>query len=136
MTVELRPRSTTAAFTLPAKSFPLGSAVENHSSIAVELERIVPTNRAVIPHIWVRGIGDAERTDTDAVLADHDGVQRSKLVDAGNDDPSFEWGEGPITPEYWGLSHRHPWLCTPVSEIPNSGRLRVAATSANSSEEP
>lgn len=48
--------ATIAAFTIPTESFPLGDVFEDHPDVTVELERVIPTNKAIIPYLWVRNI--------------------------------------------------------------------------------
>jgi hypothetical protein len=73
--------STIAEFTLPAESFPLGSVFENHLAVTVELERIVPTTKAIIPYVWLRGIGDVEEQEIEATFGEHPEVQSVQLID-------------------------------------------------------
>lgn len=46
-----------ASFTTPAETFAIGEAFEEGSSTTVELERLVPTDAAMIPFLWVWGDG-------------------------------------------------------------------------------
>ena len=51
--------ATVATFTIDAGAFPLGAVFEDLPGLHLELERIVPTNGAVVPYLWVRG-GDRD----------------------------------------------------------------------------
>lgn len=68
-----------ATFTVAADEFPLGSVFEEYPEATVELERIVPGPRVVVPYFWVRGV------TTDHILAafrEHPGVEEIQLVDS------------------------------------------------------
>ena len=52
-----------AEFTIDASEFPLGSVFEDLPDIALELERVVPTQQALIPYLWVHGV-TAEELET------------------------------------------------------------------------
>ncbi|WP_232700690.1 helix-turn-helix domain-containing protein [Halobacterium wangiae] len=73
--------ATIAEFTIPATSFPLGSLTEDYPEATVELERVIPTNQAIIPYFWVRGLGDAREEELEASFRDHPDVHRVELVD-------------------------------------------------------
>lgn len=55
--------ATIAEYTIPAESFPLGSVFKEFPDVEVELERVVPTNKAIIPYFWVRHAGEREETE-------------------------------------------------------------------------
>lgn len=67
--------ATVAEFTIPAKEFPLGSVFKDFPGVTVELERVVPTRKTIIPYFWVRdvsaetenAIGEAFRTHPDVL---------------------------------------------------------------------
>jgi predicted DNA binding protein len=44
-------------FTVPADKFPLGNIFQNFPDVEIELERVIPTNHAIIPYFWVWGAG-------------------------------------------------------------------------------
>jgi predicted DNA binding protein len=48
--------ATVAEFTIPAEEFPLGHAFEELPDVTIELERVVPTNKDVLPYFWVRNV--------------------------------------------------------------------------------
>jgi predicted DNA binding protein len=73
--------ATLAEFTVPSESFPLGSIFQNHPGVTVELDRVIPTSRAIIPYFWVRGISDTEEADIEAAFRDHPDVTNIRLVD-------------------------------------------------------
>ena len=70
-----------AEFTIPADAFPLGSIAENHPGVTVELERVIPTNRAIIPYFWIRGLEAAEEEELETAFRDHSDVLHVELVD-------------------------------------------------------
>ncbi|WP_137287507.1 helix-turn-helix domain-containing protein [Halorussus salinisoli] len=48
--------ATIAEFTVPADDFPLGHIFETLPDVTIEIERVVPTNRGVLPYFWVRNV--------------------------------------------------------------------------------
>ena len=70
--------ATIAEFTIPADDFPLGRIFEELPDATVELERVVPTNKAILPYFWVR---DNDADHVWDVLANHDAFQSLTLVD-------------------------------------------------------
>lgn len=48
--------ATIAEFTVPADDFPLGHIFETLPDVTIEIERVVPTNRAILPYFWVRNV--------------------------------------------------------------------------------
>jgi predicted DNA binding protein len=52
--------STIIEFTVPADEFPLGNIFVDFPDVEIELERVIPTNHAVIPYFWVWGADIAE----------------------------------------------------------------------------
>ncbi|MFC4451911.1 helix-turn-helix domain-containing protein [Halorussus aquaticus] len=46
--------STIATFTVPADAFPLGHIFDSFPEITIEIEQVVPTNKAILPYFWVR----------------------------------------------------------------------------------
>lgn len=48
--------STVAEFSIPADDFPLGHIFETLSGVTIEIERVVPTNEAILPYFWVRNV--------------------------------------------------------------------------------
>jgi HAMP domain-containing protein len=48
--------STVAEFSIPADDFPLGHVFETLSDVTIEIERVVPTNEAILPYFWVRNV--------------------------------------------------------------------------------
>jgi hypothetical protein len=47
------PIPTIAEFTVPAEAFPLGHIFQKFPDVEVQLERVIPTNTAMIPYFWV-----------------------------------------------------------------------------------
>lgn len=48
--------ATIAEFAIPADDFPLGHVFETLPNVTIEIERIVPTNHAILPYFWVRNV--------------------------------------------------------------------------------
>jgi len=88
---------TVMEFTSPAAEFPLGSVFESLPSVTVELERLIPHERLIIPYFWVRG---AETEDIESSFESHVGVSNIRLVDSVEDEHLMraEWDE-----EYFGI---------------------------------
>lgn len=74
---------TIAEFSVDPGGFPLGSVFAQLADAEVELERLVPTNDALVPYFWLRGA----RTDglVDA-FGDRPEVKRLELVDEVDDE--------------------------------------------------
>ena len=70
--------ATIAEFVVDSDAFPLGYLFDRIPDISIELDRIVPTNDALIPYVWVRG-GDVD--DIVAAVAAHPDLRSMKLVD-------------------------------------------------------
>lgn len=92
--------ATIAEFTIPTESFPLGNVFEGHPGVTVELERVIPTNKAIIPYFWVRNIGEAEEKEIENALRNHPDVQSLNTVDevSGEYLMRVEWN-----PSYEGM---------------------------------
>jgi predicted DNA binding protein len=71
--------ATVIDFTSPAAEFPLGSVFEALPEATVELERLVPYDKHVVPYFWVRG---AAATDIEGAFGDHPGLTSVRLVDS------------------------------------------------------
>jgi hypothetical protein len=65
-------------FRSPADEFPLGTVFENLPEVTVELERLIPHERFIIPYFWVRG---AEARDIEAAFEAHAGLVDIELID-------------------------------------------------------
>lgn len=89
--------ATEATFTVDSDEFPLGTVFEQLPGVTVELERVIPGPRVVIPYFWVRG---ARSDDIEAAFTDHPGVENLRLVDSVDDEYLLrvEWD-----PEYEGV---------------------------------
>lgn len=79
-----------AEFTVASEAFPLGHLFEHIPDITIELDRIVPTQEAVIPYVWVRG-GDPDTIV--AAVEPHPDLRSMRLVDQADDSSLFrvEW---------------------------------------------
>lgn len=79
-----------AEFTIDASEFPLGSVFEDFPDITLELERVVPTQTALMPYLWVHGVAAAE---LEALLDRPSGMDGLEIVDAVDGDylVRLEW---------------------------------------------
>lgn len=73
--------ATVGEFTIPSDSFPLGSLFTEFPDVTIELERIVPTNDALIPYVWVRGASPTEEARIEETAGSHTDVKAVTLVD-------------------------------------------------------
>lgn len=48
--------ATIAEFAIPADDFPLGHIFETLPDVTIEIERVVPTNKAILPYFWARNV--------------------------------------------------------------------------------
>jgi predicted DNA binding protein len=92
--------ATVAEFRVPADQFPLGRLFEGVPGAAVELERVVPTQPALIPYVWVRGVTPEGLDDIRAAATDVPAIESLRVVDSvdGRYLLRLEWG-----PEYQGV---------------------------------
>lgn len=83
---------TIAEFTIGGDDFPLGLIFEELPAVTVELDRLVPTNKAILPYFWVWG-GDMEHVED--VIANQPEILSVTLVDTVSDGGLFraEWDE-------------------------------------------
>lgn len=56
--------ATIAEFAISADDFPLGHIFETLPNVTIEIERVVPTNHALLPYFWVRNIPVERLEDT------------------------------------------------------------------------
>lgn len=84
--------ATVAEFAIGGDDFPLGQIFEKLPDVTVELDRLVPTNEAILPYFWVWG-GDMERVVD--VVADQPAILSVRLVDEVEGGGLFraEWDE-------------------------------------------
>lgn len=73
---------TEATFEAPVDAFPLGCVLQRDPSAIVELERVVPTGDATVPHVWIRG---ADVDEVGRLVAERPGVAAVELIDAVED---------------------------------------------------
>ncbi|TMT77988.1 bacterio-opsin activator [Haloterrigena sp. H1] len=73
--------ATVAEFTIPAEGFPLGSVFNDFPGVEVELERVVPTNKAIIPYFWVRGVSAETEHKIEEAFRRHTDVQSVHMID-------------------------------------------------------
>ena len=74
---------TVAEFAVEAETFPLGLVFTHLPHAEVELERLVPTNKALIPYFWLRGAQSDGLIDA---FDDRPEVKRIELVDEVEDE--------------------------------------------------
>lgn len=69
---------------------------EEFPGVTVDLERVIPGPRVVIPYFWDRGV---QADAIEAAFTDHPGVKRIELIDSIDDEYLLrvEWD-----PEYVG----------------------------------
>lgn len=67
-----------ASFTTDQADFPLSAVFEQLSSVTIELDRVVPTNDAVIPYFWISA-DDTEKLTTE--LSADIGINQVKIID-------------------------------------------------------
>ena len=85
--------ATIAEFTIPTDDFPLGRIFESLPNATVELERVVPTDNAILPYFWARN------TDADHIrdaLEDEPAFESVTLIDDLDDSGLFraQWNQG------------------------------------------
>lgn len=73
--------ATVAEFTVPGDTFPLGSVFERFPGVTVELERIVPTNEAIIPYFWIQRVGDVEEEHIESAFRSQPEIRSVGLID-------------------------------------------------------
>ena len=71
--------ATEATFTVASEAFPLGSVFTDHPDLTVELERVIPTSRAIVPYFWIRG-GPIEGVV--AACRDHPAIAEIEVIDS------------------------------------------------------
>ncbi len=74
---------TIAEFSVDAEAFPLGTVFTHLPDAKVELERLVPTNQALIPYFWLRGARSDSLLES---FGNRPEVKRLELVDEVEDE--------------------------------------------------
>lgn len=107
--------ATEATFTVGSGEFPLGTVFAQLPEVTVELERVVPGPRVVIPYFWVRGV---RSDDIEAAFSNHPGVKNLRLVDSVDDEYLLrvEWD-----PEYEGILSALAVTQVPLIEVVGTG---------------
>lgn len=84
--------ATIAEFTILAEDFPLGRIFADVPEATIELERLVPTTRTLLPYFWVWG-DDAQAIKND--VRSYPGIESISLVEVVDDGGLFraEWDE-------------------------------------------
>ncbi len=92
--------ATVATISVPADSFPLGTVFADFPNVSVELERIVPTEHALIPYAWVSGADEDTIERIESAFRDHPDVHGVSMIDEVSGDflQRIEW-----MPEYDGI---------------------------------
>ena len=67
-----------ASFTTDHAEFPLSAVFEQLTDATIELDRIVPTSKAVVPYFWISA-EDTDNLTTD--LSEDIGIDRVKIID-------------------------------------------------------
>ena len=67
-----------ASFTIQQGDFPLSAVFEQLTDVTIELDRVVPTNGAVIPYFWIYA-EDTDKLTTD--LSADLGIDQVKVID-------------------------------------------------------
>ncbi|WP_158058712.1 helix-turn-helix domain-containing protein [Halorussus halophilus] len=78
--------ATIAEFTIPADDFPLGRIFDGIPEATVELERVVPTNKYILPYFWVR---NHDPDYIGSVLTDEPDFETVTLVDSLDEEGLF-----------------------------------------------
>lgn len=84
--------ATVAEFTVGGADFPLGRIFDELPEVTVELDRLVPTNKAILPYFWVWG---ADMDSVVDVLTGQPEIRAATLVDEVEGGGLFraEWDE-------------------------------------------
>lgn len=67
-----------ATFTTSEDEFPLAAIFSELPDAQIELDRVVPTNKAIIPYFW---IGGADVSEIDITEIDHPGIETIQIVE-------------------------------------------------------
>jgi len=70
--------ATIAEFNFSADEFPLGHVFEALPEVTIEIERVIPTNRVILPYFWVRGVSIGQVRET---LATHGELESYTIAD-------------------------------------------------------
>lgn len=73
--------ATVTKFTAPGDTFSLGMIFQQYPDVAVELDRIVPTNESIIPYCWVRGADEEKIEQIEASFRGRPDLQEVRLID-------------------------------------------------------
>lgn len=69
--------------TFTDSQFPLAAVFSALPDVQIELDRVIPTDTAIVPYFWVQG-ADAAGIDTSDI--DHPGIRDTRVIDTvGND---------------------------------------------------
>lgn len=72
-----------ASFTTTEGEFPLAAVFVDLPGAQIELDRVVPTNDAIVPYFWV---ADAGVTEIDMSEIEHPGINDIRVIDTADDD--------------------------------------------------
>lgn len=82
--------SIVAEFTIEADEFLLGRIIADFPGLSVDLERVVPIGRRIVPYVWGYG---PDLDDFEAAMADHPNVASITVLDRVGDGTLYkiEW---------------------------------------------
>ncbi len=67
-----------ATFTVNQADFPLAAVFEDLANVTIELDRVVPTTKSVVPYFWIYS-DDTTKLQTE--LAVEQGIEHVKVID-------------------------------------------------------
>lgn len=82
-----------ASFTTTEGEFPLAAVFSELPGAQIELDRVVPTNDAIVPYFWV---SDAGVTEINMSVVDHPGINDIRVIDTVDDNAfiRIDWDFG------------------------------------------
>ena len=82
-----------ASFTTTEGEFPLAAVFVDFPGAQIELDRVVPTNDAIVPYFWV---ADAGVTDIGMSTVSHPGINDIRVIDTAEDNAfiRIDWDFG------------------------------------------
>ena len=82
-----------ASFTTTEGEFPLAAVFMDLPGAQIELDRVVPTNDAIVPYFWVT---DAGVTEIDMSTVSHPGITDIRVIDTAEDNAfiRIDWDFG------------------------------------------
>lgn len=82
-----------ASFTTTEDEFPLAAVFDDFPDAQIELDRVVPTNDAIVPYFWV---ADAGVTEIGMGTVSHSGINDIRVIDTAGEDAfiRIDWDFG------------------------------------------